>query len=61
MLFGHFQVRIAEEALRAKAWGEPMDAEKHELAIEVKGATCTELAVKQDTTGSWIAQCVVDV
>ncbi|HEY7165017.1 MAG TPA: archease [Candidatus Binatia bacterium] len=61
MLFGHFQVRIDKGALRAKAWGEPMDAARHELAIEVKGATCTELAVKQDAIGSWIAQCVVDV
>ena len=36
MLFGDFQVRLAEEALCAKARGEPMDAEKHELAIELK-------------------------
>ncbi|HEY7218399.1 MAG TPA: archease [Candidatus Binatia bacterium] len=47
--------------MRGKAWGETMDPNKHELAIEVKGATCTEVAVKQDTNGNWIAQCVVDV
>ena len=33
----------------------------HRPAVEVKGATFTELAVRQQTDGSWIAQCVVDV
>ena len=61
MLFGRFEVYITGSQLGAKAWGEAMDASKHELAIEVKGATCTELSVKQDESGNWLAQCVVDV
>ena len=61
MLFGHFHVHIEKRALRAKAWGETMDPFKHELAIEVKGATCTEVAVKRNSNGNWIAQCVLDV
>ena len=61
MLFGRFEVYITGSRLGAKAWGEAMDASKHELAIEVKGATCTELSVKQDESGNWLAQCVVDV
>ena len=60
MLFRRFQVRIEGTTLRAKAWGEDMNANKHELAIEIKGATCTELLVRQDQNG-WLAQCVVDV
>ncbi|HEY7317143.1 MAG TPA: archease [Candidatus Binatia bacterium] len=61
MLFAHFEVYIDGKILEAKAWGEAMDPDKHELAIEVKGATCTALSVKQDDSGNWIAQCVVDV
>jgi SHS2 domain-containing protein len=29
--------------------------------VEVKGATYTCLQVKQDESGAWLAQCVVDV
>jgi SHS2 domain-containing protein len=47
--------------LRGKAWGEKMDSSRHEMAVEVKGATCTELSVGQRESGGWIAQCVVDV
>jgi len=61
MLFGHFQVHIDGRKLKAQAWGEAMDAKKHELAIEIKGATCTELSVRQNQSGNWLAQCVVDV
>lgn len=61
MLFSRFEVHIQGEALRAKAWGEKIDPAKHEPAVEVKGATYTELKVSQGSDGSWVAQCVVDV
>ena len=61
MLFGRFQVQIEGHHLRAKAWGEKVDVRRHEPAVEVKGATFTALEVKQDGSGAWIAQCVVDV
>jgi tRNA nucleotidyltransferase (CCA-adding enzyme) len=61
MLFGRFQVQIEGHQLRAKAWGERVDVRRHEPAVEVKGATFTALEVKQDESGAWIAQCVVDV
>ncbi len=61
MLFGRFEVRLSGDRLNAKAWGERVDVARHEPAVEPKGACYTELAVKQDATGSWIAQCVVDV
>ena len=61
MLFSRFEVSIDGEHLKAKAWGEAIDVAKHEPGVEVKGATCTALSVKQDDRGAWIAQCVVDV
>lgn len=60
MLFSRFEVKIDGDKLSAKAWGEKADAEKHETAVEVKGATYTQLEVVE-TNGKWTAQCVVDV
>ncbi len=61
MLFSRFEVNIDRHALRAKAWGEPADPEKHEAAVEVKAATFMDLKVYQNKNNQWIAQCVVDV
>ena len=61
MLFARFEVRLDGATLIARAWGEKVDVNRHEPAVEPKGATYTELAVKQDTSGEWTAQCVVDV
>ncbi|MBX6419733.1 MAG: archease [Nevskia sp.] len=61
MLFGKFEVRIGAEGLRATAWGEPVDRSKHAPAVEIKGATFTELAVRETGDGTWLAQCVVDI
>ncbi|MDH4245148.1 MAG: archease [Nitrospira sp.] len=61
MLFSRFNVRFNDHSLHATAWGEPIDVTRHEPAVEVKGATYTELTVKRDEQGRWIAQCVVDV
>lgn len=61
MLFSRFEVQIQDHQLKAKAWGEAIDIQRHQPAVEVKGATLTELLVAQDDHGRWIAQCVVDV
>jgi tRNA nucleotidyltransferase (CCA-adding enzyme) len=61
MLFGSFELRLDGHQLHARARGEKVDIKKHEPAVEVKGATYTDLAVRQEKDGSWIAQCVVDV
>jgi tRNA nucleotidyltransferase (CCA-adding enzyme) len=61
MLFGRFEVTFEGDRLQAKAWGEPLDPARHQPAVEVKGATYTELRVCQDQSGQWKAQCVVDV
>ncbi len=61
MLFGRFSVEIHGEHLQATAWGEKVNIAKHQPAVEVKGATYTELQVRQNEDGGWSAQCVVDV
>ena len=60
MLFCKFKVRIEAEKLTARAWGEKADPEKHDMAVEVKAATYSQLAV-ENQAGKWTAQCVVDV
>ncbi len=60
MLFSRFDVQIDDHHLRATLWGEPVDRNKHHPAVEVKGATFTELRVAEEN-GRWIAQCVLDV
>ena len=61
MLFSRFEVMISGHTLHGKAWGEAVDPDRHDLAVEVKGATCTDLLVQQTDSGLWHAQCVVDV
>jgi len=62
MLFGRFEVHLEHGRLAAKAWGEPVDRQRHQPAVEVKGATYTALAVgRGPEDGVWRAQCVVDV
>jgi SHS2 domain-containing protein len=61
MLWGRFRVRVEGRRLRATAWGERTDVARHQPAVEAKGATYTALSVRQDDTGAWLAQCVVDV
>ena len=61
MLFAAFDVRIEGDRLEAVARGEGVDVLRHAPAVEVKGATLTELAVRQGPEGDWTAQCVVDV
>jgi tRNA nucleotidyltransferase (CCA-adding enzyme) len=61
MLFGRFEVKLDAHRLHATAWGEPVDPARHQPAVEIKGATYTELRVGKDASGDWLAQCVVDV
>jgi len=60
MLFSRFQVAIDNNRLSATAWGEVVDPPRHQPAVEIKGATYTELKVTQQDD-HWLAQCVVDV
>lgn len=61
MLFSRFAVAVNGNGLTATVWGEPVDRQKHEPAVEVKGATYTALKVAQQENGAWLAQCVVDI
>lgn len=61
MLFSRFQVAISGDRLAGTLWGEPVAVGRHQPAVEVKGATYTELRVFQTPQGEWVAQCVVDV
>ncbi len=61
MLFSRFDMAIDGGRLIATAWGEPVSVERHQPAVEVKGATYTGLRVIEAENGSWIAECVIDV
>jgi SHS2 domain-containing protein len=60
MLFSRFAVRLESDGLSGEAWGEEVDVARHHPAVEVKGATYTELSVGRAGDG-WVAQTVVDV
>ena len=60
MIFGEFNVRRQGRGLVIEALGENVDRARHQPAVEIKGATLTELSVKKTDRG-WRAQCVVDV
>jgi len=61
MVFGAFSVEIGNGRLKGRAFGETVSRERHAPAVEVKGATFTELAVVEERPGLWRAQCVIDV
>jgi SHS2 domain-containing protein len=61
MIFAAFEVSLAGERMKGRAFGEKISRERHAPAVEVKGATFTELAVCEDRPGLWRAQCVIDV
>lgn len=61
LLFSRFAVQLAGGRLAGRAWGETVNVARHQPAVEVKGATLTCVRVQQNTSGEWLAQCVVDV
>jgi SHS2 domain-containing protein len=61
LLFGAFEVSIEGTRLVGVARGEKVDRARHAPAVEVKGATLTDLAVVERRPGCWLAQCIVDV
>jgi SHS2 domain-containing protein len=60
MLFCDFDVKLSNGKLLANVKGEPVDLTRHQPAVEVKGATFTALAVRQNND-EWVVECVVDV
>jgi len=60
MLFSKFEVSINGGQLTGKAWGEKLDLRRHNPAVEIKAATCSDLKVTKEKD-KWIAQCIVDI
>jgi SHS2 domain-containing protein len=60
LLFGRFEANVAADGLTGKAWGEPLDRERHELGHEVKAITYHGLKVEQTADG-WLAEVIVDI
>lgn len=61
MLFSRFRVEINGGTLAATAWGEQVDVDRHQPAVEVKGATYTALHVGHNENEQWVAETVIDV
>ena len=61
MLFSRIEVNISKAGLEARLWGECIDQDRHDPAVEIKGASFNELCVKQEKCGQWVAGCIVDV
>ena len=61
MLFSGFRVVTFGCSLTGTLSGEKVDPERHQLAVEAKGATVTGLKVAREESGEWLAQCVIDV
>jgi SHS2 domain-containing protein len=60
LLFCRFDVKVEGTTLQAKAWGEPLDRDRHELAHEVKAITYHGLRIEQ-TGDEWLAEVIVDI
>ena len=61
MLFGSYRVVLSGLSLTGTLVGETVDPERHQVAVEAKGATVTDLKVACNKEGRWLAQCIVDV
>jgi tRNA nucleotidyltransferase (CCA-adding enzyme) len=61
MLFARYHVELDGHELNGTATGERVSVERHQPAVEVKGATYTMLRVARTHAGGWLAQTVVDV
>lgn len=59
LVFSRFVVRIDGNRLRAQAWGEAIDPERHQPAAELKRASRATLRVARHGEG-WLAQSVVE-
>jgi SHS2 domain-containing protein len=60
LLLVDFEVNMRADGLTAVARGEFLDAERHQLAHEVKAITYHQLEVKQTPEG-WQARVIVDI
>jgi SHS2 domain-containing protein len=61
MLFSKYRAVLSALSLTGVLVGEAIDPVRHQPAVEVKGATVTDLKVECELGGRWVAQCIVDV
>jgi len=67
LVFSKFSVEKIERAsedewrIRAKAWGEPFDPEKHEERTIVKAMTYAQMRIEKDPQGCYSATFVPDI
>jgi len=60
ILLGRFEAKVSDGHLKGKAWGEPLDTDRHALNHEVKAITYHQLRVERDDNG-WLAEVIVDI
>lgn len=64
LLFGKFEIEIYPEEnkwkLKCAAYGERINAEKHELLVDVKAVTMHKFKV-EETKNGWKARVVLDI
>ena len=60
LLFARFEVRVRDDGLTGRAWGEPLDPDRHVLGHEVKAITYHGLRVEREADG-WLAEVIVDI
>jgi len=60
LVFSEFTVAVRENGLHGTARGEPMDAARHQLDVEIKAVTWHGLKVEQTNDG-WLAEVIVDI
>jgi SHS2 domain-containing protein len=61
ILLRRFQVEgISDAHIRAEAWGEPKDPDRHAPKLVLKGVTYHQLKVQQEGLG-WCAEVYIDI
>lgn len=60
LLLSRFDVSVGPDYVEGRAWGEPLDPQRHHLEHEVKAITYHRLRVEADAQG-WLAEVIVDI
>lgn len=60
LVFSDFSVSVRDSGLQGTARGEPMDAARHKLDVEIKAVTWHGLKVERTGDG-WLAEVIVDI
>ncbi len=60
VLFSRFEVTLTESGLKARAWGETLDFDRHQVNHEVKAVTYHGLTVERTAEG-WMAEVIFDI